>query len=232
MRSQRTQNNSQYARIESKENWITQIVRLMNIWAALQWKKFDSSTFTWFCKQPAVVVPSMISFNEQRKNSASLDNEQNITNIHEKRFFLAKILLWKFLTTAKHLHFVSDCDKHQVTNWTQFCILFHRKISSANFSIFNNFRFSNYFHLHQTEKMSMFFFRLHNLQREQANKQRKVEFRERRGARVFQPMTPMTNFSHSMSPSRLYEKSSINPSDSMDEIAIQIPRFDKLGQSV
>jgi hypothetical protein len=72
----------------------------------------------------------------------------------------------------------------------------------------------------------MFFFRLHNLQREEANKQRKVDFRQRRGARVFQPMTPVTNFSHSLAPSNLFEKNSVNPSDSLDEVELKIPRLD------
>lgn len=75
--------------------------------------------------------------------------------------------------------------------------------------------------------MSMFFFRLHNLQREEANKKKKkIELRQRRGAKVFRRMS-RSDLSHfSTAPSRLFEKTPMNPSDSLDEIALQIPRFD------
>lgn len=78
--------------------------------------------------------------------------------------------------------------------------------------------------------MSMFFFRLHNLQREEANKKKKkIELRQRRGARVFRRLSTFGNhdhLSHLTAPSRLFEKTPMNPSDSLDEIALQIPRFE------
>lgn len=74
-------------------------------------------------------------------------------------------------------------------------------------------------------RMSMFFFRLHNLQREEANKKKKkIELRQRRGAKVFRRMS-RADLSHLTAPSRLFEKTPMNPSDSLDEIALQIPRF-------
>lgn len=75
-------------------------------------------------------------------------------------------------------------------------------------------------------RMSMFFFRLHNLQREEANKKKKkIELRQRRGAKVFRRVS-RADLSHLTAPSRLFEKTPMNPSDSLDEIALQIPRFD------
>lgn len=74
----------------------------------------------------------------------------------------------------------------------------------------------------------MFFFRLHNLQREEANKKKKkIELRQRRGAKVFRRVS-RAELSHLTAPSRLFEKTPMNPSDSLDEIALQIPRFDPL----
>jgi hypothetical protein len=71
----------------------------------------------------------------------------------------------------------------------------------------------------------MFFFRLHNLQREEANKKKKkIELRQRRGAKVFRRVS-RADLSHLTAPSRLFEKTPMNPSDSLDEIALQIPRF-------
>ncbi|XP_039435912.1 potassium channel subfamily T member 2 isoform X15 [Culex pipiens pallens] len=83
--------------------------------------------------------------------------------------------------------------------------------------------------------MSLFFFRLHNLQREEANKKRKKaqqqqqqRQRQRRGAKVFRGVSSNSNstgFSHlTLGPSRLFEKTPMSPSDSLDEIALQIPR--------
>jgi uncharacterized protein YkuJ len=69
----------------------------------------------------------------------------------------------------------------------------------------------------------MFFFRLHNLQREQSNQ--KLNQNYRRGARVFHRQSN-TNLNHLTTPSRLFEKSSLMPRDSMDEIALEIPRFE------
>jgi hypothetical protein len=74
-------------------------------------------------------------------------------------------------------------------------------------------------------RMSMFFFRLHNLQREEENKKKKkAELRHRRGAKVFQRIS-RTELNHLTAPSRLFEKTPMNPSDSLDEIALQIPRY-------
>lgn len=77
-------------------------------------------------------------------------------------------------------------------------------------------------------KMSLFFFRLHNLQREEANKKKKrdqAKQRQRRGAKVFKTVDCNSSFSHlTLAPSRLFEKTPMNPSDSLDEIALQIPR--------
>lgn len=77
-------------------------------------------------------------------------------------------------------------------------------------------------------RMSMFFFRLHNLQREQENKRKKSvqqqRQRQRRGAKVFR--SDSDTFGHlTLAPSRLFEKTPIKPSDSLDEIALQIPRY-------
>nr|XP_049462658.1 potassium channel subfamily T member 2 isoform X16 [Anopheles coluzzii] len=83
--------------------------------------------------------------------------------------------------------------------------------------------------------MSLFFFRLHNLQREEANKKRKKQqqqqqqqqqrVRQRRGAKVFRGVSCNSGISHlTLGPSRLFEKTPMSPSDSLDEIALQIPR--------
>lgn len=75
-------------------------------------------------------------------------------------------------------------------------------------------------------RMSMFFFRLHNLRREQENKRKKCEQqrqRQRRGAKVFRSNSD-TMGNLTLAPSRLFEKTPMNPSDSLDEIALQIPR--------
>lgn len=80
--------------------------------------------------------------------------------------------------------------------------------------------------------MSMFFFRLHNLQREQSNQ--KVNQNYRRGARVFHRPSN-TNLNHLTTPSRLFEKSNLMPHDSMDEfdrVALEIPRLDTLISTV
>lgn len=76
-------------------------------------------------------------------------------------------------------------------------------------------------------RMSMFFFRLHNLQREQENKRKKSvqqqRQRQRRGAKVFRSDSDTGHLT--LAPSRLFEKTPIKPSDSLDEIALQIPRY-------
>lgn len=72
--------------------------------------------------------------------------------------------------------------------------------------------------------MSMFFFRLHNLRREEEkNKKKKIEQRQRRGAKTFRRVS--NDFHQLTAPSRLFERTPMNPSDSLDEIALQIPRF-------
>lgn len=79
----------------------------------------------------------------------------------------------------------------------------------------------------KSNRMSMFFFRLHNLQREEANKKKKkAELRQRRGAKVFRRVSSSGLNSHlTLAPSRLFEKTPMSPSDSLDEIALQIPRY-------
>ncbi|XP_050535065.1 potassium channel subfamily T member 2 isoform X3 [Daktulosphaira vitifoliae] len=59
--------------------------------------------------------------------------------------------------------------------------------------------------------MSMFFFRLHNLRREE-----EIKKRRKRGMRHRNQLT--------LAPSRLFEKPPLTPSDSLDEVALQIPR--------
>lgn len=78
-------------------------------------------------------------------------------------------------------------------------------------------------------RMSLFFFRLHNLQREEANKKKKkAELRQRRGARVFKRVSNSgLSCNYELTANRLFEKASMIPSDrldSLDEIALQIPR--------
>lgn len=74
----------------------------------------------------------------------------------------------------------------------------------------------------------MFFFRLHNLQREQENKRKKSaeqqRQRQRRGGKVFRCVSDSTGHL-TLAPSRLFEKTPSSPSDSLDEIALQIPRY-------
>lgn len=79
-------------------------------------------------------------------------------------------------------------------------------------------------------RMSMFFFRLHNLQRAEESKRKKraerqrQQQRQRRGAKVFHSRNESTGYL-TLAPSRLFEKTPMNPSDSLDEIALQIPRY-------
>ncbi|XP_055702405.1 potassium channel subfamily T member 1 isoform X28 [Phlebotomus papatasi] len=76
------------------------------------------------------------------------------------------------------------------------------------------------------ERMSMFFFRLHNLQREEENKKKRKAAqrqRQRRGAKVFRGVNNMDGHL-TLAPSRLFERTPMSPSDSLDEIALQIPR--------
>ncbi|XKL60317.1 hypothetical protein PGB90_001333 [Kerria lacca] len=62
----------------------------------------------------------------------------------------------------------------------------------------------------------MFFFRLHNLRREEEKKRRRKKGGSGQLTRDPSPLT--------LAPSRLFEKSPVTPSDSLDEIAFQIPR--------
>lgn len=79
-------------------------------------------------------------------------------------------------------------------------------------------------------RMSMFFFRLHNLQRAEENKRKKrveqqrQQQRQRRGAKVFKCVSDSTGHL-TLAPSRLFERTPMSPSDSLDEIALQIPRW-------
>lgn len=63
--------------------------------------------------------------------------------------------------------------------------------------------------------MSMFFFRLHNLRRAEEKRMQHRNTKHRR------TMTPDTF----TAPSRLLERPLSAPIDSLDEIALQIPRF-------
>ncbi|XP_055918259.1 potassium channel subfamily T member 2 isoform X6 [Eupeodes corollae] len=77
--------------------------------------------------------------------------------------------------------------------------------------------------------MSMFFFRLHNLQRAEESKRKKrverqrQQQRQRRGAKVFRCVSDSTGHL-TLGPSRLFERTPMSPSDSLDEIALKIPR--------
>ncbi|KAH1010331.1 hypothetical protein HUJ05_004637 [Dendroctonus ponderosae] len=88
--------------------------------------------------------------------------------------------------------------------------------------------------------MSMYFFRLHNLRRAQEEDKRKKQQqqqqqqqqrqlqRSRRGTIVhrYPITTPLT-----LAPSRLFERPPLTPSDSLDEVALQIPRCVPMGRS-
>lgn len=64
-------------------------------------------------------------------------------------------------------------------------------------------------------RMSVFFFRLHNLRREEENKRR----RHKSGTGCGMLRSNLT-----LAPSRLFERTPLTPSDSLDEIAFKIPR--------
>lgn len=64
-------------------------------------------------------------------------------------------------------------------------------------------------------RMSMYFFRLHNLRRQEEDKKRK------------QRRLRCNRYAHAaltLAPSRLFERPPLTPSDSLDEVAFQIPR--------
>ncbi|XP_023309933.1 potassium channel subfamily T member 2 [Anoplophora glabripennis] len=68
--------------------------------------------------------------------------------------------------------------------------------------------------------MSMYFFRLHNLRRAaEEDKKKKQLLRRRRGGRHRYADAALT-----LAPSRLFERPPLTPSDSLDEVALQIPR--------
>ncbi|KAK3932199.1 Amino-acid acetyltransferase, mitochondrial [Frankliniella fusca] len=78
--------------------------------------------------------------------------------------------------------------------------------------------------------MSMFFFRLHNLRREEDKKRRQRETQQRAGRAPSRSLgtlgCPTMRFPNNLTlaPSRLFERTPLTPSDSLDEVALQIPR--------
>ncbi|XP_071053549.1 potassium channel subfamily T member 2 isoform X5 [Onthophagus taurus] len=68
--------------------------------------------------------------------------------------------------------------------------------------------------------MSIFFFRLHNLRRAEEDKKKKSAQQRRSGNRCFKH----ANAALTLAPSRLFERPPLTPSDSLDEVAFQIPR--------
>nr|XP_033332348.1 potassium channel subfamily T member 2 isoform X6 [Megalopta genalis] len=88
------------------------------------------------------------------------------------------------------------------------------------------------------QEMSMYFFRLHNLRRqaEEVRKQRRKGQRKgipsqgsQRGTNCSDQLQPTAGSMHccnrvNRGPSRLFERAPLQPSDSLDEIAFQIPR--------
>lgn len=81
--------------------------------------------------------------------------------------------------------------------------------------------------------MSMYFFRLHNLRRAEEDKKRKKQIqdqqkRRRHRSSIYQRRYNNNQFSGSgltLVPSRLFERPPLTPSDSLDEVALQIPRW-------
>lgn len=78
----------------------------------------------------------------------------------------------------------------------------------------------------------MYFFRLRNLKRDDEKKKEKQKIeqtyhfsRQRRGAKVFKTSSPSSESEQLTAPSRLFERTSLNAKDSLDEINLQIPRF-------
>ncbi|XP_025832580.1 potassium channel subfamily T member 2 isoform X1 [Agrilus planipennis] len=69
--------------------------------------------------------------------------------------------------------------------------------------------------------MSMYFFRLHNLRRAEEDKKKKQRQRRNPRSRYSNALT--------LAPSRLFEKTPLTPSDSLDEVALQIPRMSRSG---
>ncbi|KAJ3663714.1 hypothetical protein Zmor_007941 [Zophobas morio] len=67
--------------------------------------------------------------------------------------------------------------------------------------------------------MSMYFFRLHNLRRAEEDKKKKQQRRKGRVVGCHRYANALT-----LAPSRLFERPPLTPSDSLDEVALQIPR--------
>ncbi|CAH0545886.1 unnamed protein product [Brassicogethes aeneus] len=75
--------------------------------------------------------------------------------------------------------------------------------------------------------MSMYFFRLHNLRRAEENKKKKQQQQhqqQQRRRRTSSYHHRYTNAALTLAPSRLFERPPLTPSDSLDEVALQIPR--------
>lgn len=71
-----------------------------------------------------------------------------------------------------------------------------------------------------SRRMSMYFFRLHNLRRAEERKKKKQQQQRRRKGGC-------NRYAHAaltLAPSRLFERPPLTPSDSLDEVALQIPR--------
>lgn len=76
----------------------------------------------------------------------------------------------------------------------------------------------------------MYFFRLHNLRKAEEDKKKKQQEqrRRRRSARSGSRTVlchRYTNAALTLAPSRLFERTPLTPSDSLDEVALQIPRW-------
>lgn len=77
----------------------------------------------------------------------------------------------------------------------------------------------------------MYFFRLHNLRRAEEDKRRKKQYQDQQKRRhrssIYQRRYTGSQCSGTgltLVPSRLFERPPLTPSDSLDEVALQIPR--------
>uniref|UniRef100_A0A1B0F9A6 Uncharacterized protein n=1 Tax=Glossina morsitans morsitans TaxID=37546 RepID=A0A1B0F9A6_GLOMM len=68
-----------------------------------------------------------------------------------------------------------------------------------------------------------FYFRAEESKRKKRVERQRLRQRQRRGAKVFRSVINSTGHL-TLAPSRLFEKTPMSPSDSLDEIALQIPR--------
>ncbi|RZC35398.1 hypothetical protein BDFB_010695 [Asbolus verrucosus] len=73
--------------------------------------------------------------------------------------------------------------------------------------------------------MSMYFFRLHNLRRAEEDKKKKQQRRKGGKGGCHRYTNALT-----LAPSRLFERPPLTPSDSLDEVALQIPRCSPYGR--